>query len=66
MSYLFDCMPESLPVFYLRNCLTISVLNLRCMRIVLLYRVYQKKGNPTLACHCALIAGCVNVIFARP
>ena len=24
----------------------------------------KKKGNRTLACHCALIAGCVNVIFA--
>ncbi len=26
----------------------------------------KKKCNPTLACHCALIAGCMNVIFARP
>ena len=24
----------------------------------------SKKGNPTLACHCALITGCMNVIFA--
>ena len=23
-----------------------------------IYRVYKKKGNPTLACHCVLIAGC--------
>ncbi len=23
----------------------------------------SKKGNPTLACHCALITGCMNVIF---
>ena len=22
-----------------------------------------KKGNPTLACHCALITGCINVIL---
>ncbi len=28
-----------------------------------LYRVYQKKGNPILACHCALITGCTNVIL---
>ncbi len=27
-------------------------------------RVYKKKGNPTLACHCALVTGCMNVIFA--
>ncbi len=26
----------------------------------------SQKGNPTLACHCALTAGCMNVIFARP
>ncbi len=26
-----------------------------------LYRVYQKKGNPTLACHCVLITGYKNV-----
>ncbi len=31
---------------------------------IALYRVYQRKGNPTLACHCALITGCMNVIFA--
>ena len=24
----------------------------------------SKKGNPTLAWHCALITGCMNVIFA--
>ena len=24
----------------------------------------KKKGNPTLACHCALITGCMNVNFA--
>ena len=29
-----------------------------------MYRVYQKKGNPTLACYCALITGCINVLFA--
>ncbi len=29
-----------------------------------LYRVYKEKGNPTLACHWALITGCMNVIFA--
>ncbi len=29
-----------------------------------IYRVYKKKGNPTLACHCPLITGCMNVIFA--
>ena len=28
-----------------------------------LYRVYQKKGNPILAWHCALITGCMNVIL---
>ncbi len=31
---------------------------------VYVYRVSQKKGNPTLACHRALITGCMNVIFA--
>ncbi len=25
----------------------------------------SKKGNPTWACHCALITECMNVIFAR-
>ncbi len=25
-----------------------------------------KKGNSTLACHCALNAGCMVVVFARP
>ncbi len=29
---------------------------------LLQYRVY-KKSNPTLACHCAVITGCMNVIF---
>ncbi len=24
----------------------------------------SKKGNPTLACHCALLTGYINVIFA--
>ena len=28
-----------------------------------LYRVYKRKGNPNLACHCALYTGCMNVIF---
>ena len=27
---------------------------------------FKQQGNPTVACHCALIAGCMVVIFARP
>ncbi len=36
-------------------------------KVSLLYSIQTgciKKGNPTLACHCALITGCMNVIFA--
>ncbi len=28
-----------------------------------MYRVYQKKGNLNLACYCALITACMNLIF---
>ena len=30
----------------------------------IIYRGCIKKGNPTLACHCALITGCMNVTFS--
>ncbi len=37
---------------------------LRTVELRITIQVPQKKGNPTLACHCALITGCTNVIFA--